>query len=570
MILRDYQSAAVLATWNYLCDQPGNPVIVLPTGSGKSLIISKLAQDAIGWGSRVLVLAHRQELLQQNADKLRRLLPDVPVGLFSAGLRRWDAESPVVCAGIQSCWKKAEAFGSRQLILIDEVHLVSLNGEGMYRKFLADIQAINPKARLVGLTATPYRTGEGSLCGPDKLFQGVAYEAEIPGLIANGYLSPITSQATTTAVDTSGLHVRGGEFIAQEVERLFDSEDVVGPAVAEIVAKTQGRRSILVFCAGVTHAEHVARLLAAATGERVGIVTGDTLPMIRSSTLGDFINGSLRWLVNVDVLTTGFDAPNIDALAVLRATCSPGLFAQMCGRGFRLSPGKENCVILDFGNNIERHGPLDSKDYGRPKAIAGRGGGDAPEKTCPNCEAKAPLGAFECSCGFIFPREEQGPRHGDKAAEAALLEAMQPPQKWLVDCIDAQPWTNKKTQSRTLRINYGCVMDGASGNLIREEISEWVCLEHDGFAGRKAAEWWRKRCRTPATSIEHAMELWLRGAVALPRCITAKREGRFWRVTDYVLDPIPTLDEYRDVPEKEAADVFSEFGELAEFDDVPF
>ena len=570
MILRDYQSCAVLATWNYLCDQTGNPVVVLPTGAGKSLVIAQLARDAIGWGANVMVLAHRKELIQQNADKLRRLMPDVAVGLFSSGLRRWDAESPVVCAGIQSCWKKAEAFGSRQLILIDEVHLVSLNGEGMYRKFLADIQAINPKARLVGLTATPYRTGEGSLCGPDKLFQGVAYEAEIPGLIVNGYLSPITSQATTTAVDTSGLHVRGGEFIAQEVERLFDSEDVVGPAVAEIVAKTVGRRSILVFCAGVAHAEHVAKLMEAATSERVGIVTGDTLPMIRSTTLSDFVSGSLRWLVNVDVLTTGFDAPNIDALAVLRATCSPGLFAQMCGRGFRLSPGKTDCLILDFGNNIERHGPLDSKDYGRPKANAGRGGGDAPEKTCPNCELTWPLKTFECSCGFMFPKEEQGPRHGDKAAEAALLEAMQPPQKWSVEGVKMQLWTNKKTGSRTLRVDYDGVMWGDEGNLTHEVISEWVCLEHEGFAGRKAAGWWRKRCRTPAETIDEAVELWQRGAVATPTAITTKREGRFWRVLDYVLDSVPTLDEYRDVAEKDSSDVFSEFGELADFDDVPF
>ena len=151
-----------------------------------------------------------------------------------------------------------------------------------------------------------------------------------------------------------------------------------------------------------------------------------------------------------------------------------------------------------------------------------------------------------------------------------MLEAMQPPQKWSVEGVKMQLWTNKKTGSRTLRVDYDGVMWGDEGNLTHEVISEWVCLEHDGFAGRKAAEWWRKRCRTPAETIDEAVELWQRGAVATPTAISAKREGRFWRVLDYVLDSVPTLDEYRDVAEKDSADVFSELGELADFDDVPF
>ena len=570
MNLRWYQSDAVLRTWDYLCDQSGNPVIVLPTGAGKSIVVAKLAQDAIGFGSQVLVLAHRKELLEQNADKVRRLLPDVKVGLFSAGLRSYDAESPVVLAGIQSCWQKASIFGPRHLVLIDEAHLVSTTGEGMYRSFLSDLRIANPTARLVGLTATPYRTGEGSLTGPEKLFQGVSYEAKIPQLIREGFLSPITSRAAEHSADTSGLHVRGGEFIAGEVEQLFGDMALVKSAVRETVERTSGRRSVIVFCAGVEHAESVAEELRQLTGEQVGVVTGDSLSMQRAADLERFRNGALRWLVNVDVLTTGFDAPNIDAIAVLRATCSPGLFAQICGRGFRLSPGKTDCLVLDFGENIKRHGPLDADDYGMFAAKRSNVDDESkgPKKICPNCQQELHAAARECSCGFLFPPPK--PRHSGEASGEELLAAMAPPQKWLVDGMRLGLWTNKKTGSRTLRVDYDCQLDGSAGNLSREVISEWVCLEHEGYAGKKAADWWAARSRLQVESIEDAVDAWQRGAVGCPLTITTKKEGRFYRIVSYSGIEIPSEDEWREEEvEQEASDGYESFSEAYE-DEIPF
>jgi len=563
--LRDYQSESVNSTWAWLCTQAGNPLIVLPTGGGKSVIIAQLAKDAIGFGARTLILAHRKELLEQNAEKVRKLLPDVRVGIYSAGLKSRDVDEPIVCAGIQSCWKRAGDFGARQLVIIDEVHLVATSGEGMYRKFLDDIRAINHKARLVGLTATPYRTGEGSLIGPDKLFQGVSYEAKIPRLIDAGYLSPITSKSAEASADTSRLHVRGGEFVAGEVEQLFGQDQLVRAAVAEMVAKTTGRKSVLVFAAGVGHAAQVAAEINRVTGETVGVVTGDTFAMERASFLSLFKRGSLRWLVNVDVLTTGFDAPCVDAIAVLRATCSPGLFAQICGRGFRLSPGKADCLVLDFGENIKRHGPLDASDYGALKTRRLMMEQSGPTRNCPNCEAVVPISAIECECGFVFPRQ-QGPRHGEQAGSDAILTTQIEPENWTVDEVTMRLWTRKKDGSRTLRVDYLCQRDGVAGNLASESISEWVCLEHEGFAGKKAGEWWRKRCREIPESIEHAVELFDRGAVATPRAITTKKEGKFYRITNYVLDPIP--DESEIASEAVVEAMPWEMG--ASHDDIPF
>lgn len=570
MNLRWYQSEAVSKTWDYLCDQAGNPVIVCPTGSGKSLIVAKLAQDAIGFGSQVLVLAHRKELLEQNAEKVRALLPGVKVGLFSSGLRSWDAESPVVLAGIQSCWQKANIFGPRHLVLIDEAHLVSTTSEGMYRTFLADLCVANPVARLVGLTATPYRTGEGSLTGPEKLFQGISYEAKIPQLIREGFLSPITSRAAEHSADTSKLHVRAGEFVAGEMEQLFGNKELVRSAVRETVEKARDRRSIILFCAGIEHAESVADELRRLTNEEVGVVTGASLPMVRAESLKKFRSGELRWLVNVDVLTTGFDAPGIDSIAVLRATCSPGLFAQICGRGFRLAPGKNDCLVLDFGENIKRHGPLDADDYGvrsQPKKGEKTGDSEGPTKVCPNCQSQLHAAARECLCGFLFPPPP--PRHGAEAGSEELLAAMAPPQKWQVDGMAMRLWTNKKTGSRTLRVDYDCVLDGVEGNLTRDTISEWVCLEHDGYAGTKAQKWWRERSQLPALTIEDAIDAWQRGAVGCPTTITTKREGRFYRITAYAGIVIPGEDEWR---ETQAVEESSErvFWESDEVDEVPF
>lgn len=557
MDLRDYQREACDATWACLCAQAGNPVVVLPTGAGKSVVIAELCREAVErFAGRVLVLAHRRELLEQNAAKIQSLLP-WKVGIYSAGLNERDAGADVVCAGIQSVFRRADEFGARHLVLIDEVHLVPHEGEGMYQTFLGRLREVNPTLRLVGLTATPFRTSEGALCRPDYLFQRVCFEAKIPRLIEAGWLSPIVSQAAAESVDTRGLHVRAGEFVSAEVERLFEPK--VAMACREIVEKTAGRRSVLVFCSGVVHAVNVATAIESLTGERAGVITGSSSPLERAGLISNFRSGSLRFLCNVDVLTTGFDAPGIDAIALLRATKSPGLFAQMCGRGFRMAPGKANCLVLDFGENIKRHGPLDAIDFGRP--IGTGEPGDAPEKTCPNCETACHAGARACpDCGFAFPPREL--KHGEKADATPILSA---PQTWTVEEVRFSRHRKKKADidaPDTLRVDYLCVPDGGG---TPETISEWVCVDHDGWAGRKAGKWWRERSRAEPTQdqagsyIPGCIDLWRRGAVAAPTRITTQKEWRFYRVLSAELDPVP--EEWAD----EASDVDFEEAEAAPF-----
>ena len=544
MDLRWYQSAAVSETWDYLRQQSGSPVVVMPTGSGKSLVIAALCSEAVAkWSGRVLVVAHRKELLEQNADKIRRLAPALDVGVYSAGLRSRDVEHSVVCCGIQSVFKRSEEFGRRDLVIVDEVHLVPSDGEGMYRTFLTELRKFNQHVRMVGLTATPFRTGEGKLTGADKLFQKVCYDVPIKRLIDEGFLCQITNQAGQATLDTSGLHVRGGEFVSHEVESLFNAGDNVQAACREIVAKTADRHSVLVFCSGVKHAERVQDEIERLTQQQVGLVTGETLSLERAETLRRFRAGALRYLCNVDVLTTGFDAPNIDCVCVLRATMSPGLFAQIVGRGFRVEPSKSGCLVMDFGENLKRHGPIDSPEFGQESQS--KGTGEGPQKVCPNCQEEVPAGLSECGCGFVFPERKRGNNHETEAdGESALLAEQVAPQTWIVESVDWSRHRKKKgtpDDPDTLRVDYVCTLaDEPSGNLSRKTISEWVCLEHDGFARTKAALWWRARSLAPVPAdIDEALELWHRGAVAAPERITTKREGRWYRILSAEIDEKP-------------------------------
>lgn len=324
MILRHYQQQAVDAVYDHLRTRDDNPVIVIPTAGGKTPIIATICRDAVSkWNGRVLILAHVKELLEQAVEKLNIMAPDLMVGVYSAGLNSRDTLAPIIVAGIQSVYKRANELGAFDLILVDEAHQVPLEGDGIYRSFLQDMKEINPNVRLIGLTATPYRMKSGMICGKDNLLNHICYEIGVKELITQGYLCPLVSKAGRRVVDTSKLHVRSGEFIASEMEELMDEENLVLAACSEIAGYTNDRNSCLIFASGVKHAEHITRILRQDYDLDVECVLGDTPSLFRTQHLEDFKSGKLKYLVNVGVLTTGFDAPCIDCVVLLRPTNSP-------------------------------------------------------------------------------------------------------------------------------------------------------------------------------------------------------------------------------------------------------
>jgi len=401
----------------------------------------------------------------------------------------------------------------------------------MYRHFLDDLRSANERLRCIGLTATPFRLDVGPLCRPDAIFQKVCYSAPIGQLIDDGYLCRLTTKRAAGTINTSGIHLRGGEFIAGEAASVFDRASEA--ACAEIVAATQGCQSILIFCSGVQHALHVAGVIERLTSETCGVVTGESLPLERAGTLEAFSGRRLRWLVNVDVLTTGFDAPCIDAICLLRATMSPGLYAQICGRGFRMFPGKDNCRVLDFGGNILRHGPLDAIDYGRTRDASTPG--EAPTKVCPNCESELLIATSECpGCGFLFPINRKPV--DTTASDAPILSE---PETWDVEDVVYSVHHKKKdpTAPPTLRVDYIVSLNGRPRPM---PVMEFICLDHEGYAHSKARKWWAARSNAPVpASVAEADYLAKCGALAWPRRITVRREGKWERIVNVELEKKP-------------------------------
>lgn len=229
MELRTYQRQAVDAIYHYFETHQGNPLIVMPTASGKSFVLAAFIREVLeAWpDQRILILTHVKELIQQDYNELVEHWPLAPAGVYSAGLKRRDTQAQVLFAGIQSVHKRARELGGFDLILIDECHLVPRKSDTMYRRFLDDMHTLNDKVKIIGLTATHYRLDSGLLTeGDERIFTDVAYEVPVKQLIDEGFLAPLITKAPKTALDVSGVHTRGGEFINSELRDAVDQDDV--------------------------------------------------------------------------------------------------------------------------------------------------------------------------------------------------------------------------------------------------------------------------------------------------------------------------------------------------------
>ena len=557
MQLRPYQQAAVDAVYEHLRSKDNNPCIVLPTASGKSIVLAKITQDAVEkWSGRVLILAHVKELLEQNSEKIRKLCPDLRIGVYSAGLKSRDTSEQVIVAGIQSVYNKACELGPFDLVIVDEAHLIGLegSGDGMYRTFLKDMKVINPHVRVIGLTATPFRLKGGLICKPENILNEICYEVGIKEMIAQGYLSPMVSRAGRTEANLDGLHIRGGEFISDEVETAMNKEEVTDAACREIANLTVDRKTVLIFCSSVDHCRNVAEKIRQYTGKECAVVTGETpakeradiIARLRGENVSADLFGtpmsSLKYCANVSVMTTGLDVPNIDCVVMLRPTASPGLLLQCAGRGFRLSPetGKRECLFLDFGGNILRHGPLDMIRVKEPGA--GKGG-DAPAKKCPQCLALIHAAYAKCpQCGFEFPPSEKS-NLSDKASSAGIISGQIDYTDYDVQdiyyCVHEKRGADPDAP-KTMRVDYQVGFN--------EFKSEWVCPEHTGYARGKFEKWWHERaalgCPMPRSARE-AVSLANEGLLAAPESITVKTIAgeRFERITGWRLKERPVMRE---------------------------
>lgn len=567
-----YQQDAIDACYGFLRCRKDNPCIVIPTGGGKTPVMATICNDAVTrWNGRVLVLSHVKELIEQTAATLSGWYPKLKVGVYSAGLGRRESLADVLVAGIQSVYKKGlKLAGSDpfRLVLVDESHRIPTSGDGMYRQLLADLKVAFPGVRVVGLTATPYRLKGGNVCGPDNFLNEVCYEAGVRELIAKGYLCSLVSKQSKHSVDSTKLTIKNGEFDNDALTVAFDSGDVVSQAVSEILNETRNRKSVLIFCCNVAHAEHVQQLIADQSGQSVGLVTGETANSIRDREVERFKDGSLKYLVNVSVFTEGFDARRVDCVVLLRSTLSPGLYYQMVGRGLRRHETKSDCLILDFGGNVMRHGCIDAIQ------INGKGGksGDgelAAAKPCPECDSLVSIGFRTCpDCGYQWPAlEERKPNHQPTADEIAVTTDQLKPAVWEVNHVyygEHEKRGGVEGDPKTMRVSY--YLDRT---LIAEE---WVCIEHSGWANERALAWWNERtyAAMPNTSVD-ASRLGKLGYLAEPSRIEIVRApgDKFSRISKYWLGPKVNPDEVLTEFDEWGTEVRAS-NERDGLDDVPF
>jgi len=383
--LRPYQHEAVARTIAHFRGSDAPAVVVLPTGSGKSLVIAELARIARG---RVLVLAHVRELVEQNHAKYEAY--GLSADIFSAGLKRKEATRQVVFGSVQSVINGLDSFsaGDFTLVVIDECHRVSLEKDASYRRVISALGEANPRLKVLGLTATPYRLGQGFIFhrhhhgmvrgDEDCFFKDCVFEQPLRLMVRQGYLSePRRIDVAIEGYDFSALAPGiGGSFNEQEMNQVVKGARATPGIVADVMARAEDRQGVMLFCSTVEHAEEVTGLLPAA---ETALITGTTASDERERLIAAFKARALKYLVNVSVLTTGFDAPHVDLIAILRPTESVSLYQQIIGRGLRLAPGKRDCLILDYAGN--------PWDIYAPEVAAPRPAGDTEpvQVECPEC-----------------------------------------------------------------------------------------------------------------------------------------------------------------------------------------
>jgi len=353
--LRPYQSQAVEATLKHFRKSRTPAVIVLPTGAGKSLVIAELARIARG---RVLVLAHVKELVEQNCEKFRSY--DLEAGVYSAGLNKRDSTHKVIFGSIQSVARADSSFFEDfSLLVIDEAHRVSIDDQTQYLQVIQKIRAKSPKLCILGLTATPYRLDsgwiynfnhQGYLCATEeRLFGKCIFELTLREMVEQGFLTqPVQIDAPVASYDFSSLklHSGKGSYSLAEIEEILKDQSRITPVIIEnIVELSKGRRGVIIFTGSVRHAAEILNYLPEGQS---GIVIGETPGEKRDQIIESFKTQKIKYLVNVSVLTTGFDAPHVDLIAILRPTESVSLYQQIVGRGLRLYPGKSDCLVLDY------------------------------------------------------------------------------------------------------------------------------------------------------------------------------------------------------------------------------
>lgn len=528
MQLREYQSRALSMLYAWLEKNMGHPCVVLPTGSGKSIVIAELCRQAITeWPeTHIVMLTRSVELINQNAEKLRAIWPGAPMGIYSASAGKKQLGEPITIGGPLSIVRVTKKIGHCDLLLVDEAHDISHKDEGSYRKIINELMSINPSMRVIGFTASPFRLGHGMITDKPAIFDALIDPVSIEELIFKGYLATLRSKQTSFKLDTSNVHKRGGDFIESELQAAVDTSDNNEAMIDEVIKRSDGRKSWMFFATGVQHAEHLRDILLSRGISAVSVI-GDMAKKDRERSIADFKSGKITAITQVGCLNVGFDHPAIDLLVMARPTMSPGLYLQQAGRGMRPYHGKTDCLVLDFAGVVETHGPITNVQP--PKKASGDGNGEAPIKVCDACGELVHISAMACpACGALFPepvKKSMSLRNDDiMGLEGSDLE---------VTTWNWRTHTSKASGKLMLAITY-------YGSLSDKPITEYLPVLHDGYAGQKAMQLLFTMANASGADLSQATRMegeegldyiWVQMSnSAPPKLIEYRKDGKFYRV----------------------------------------
>ncbi len=559
--LRPYQQECVDATVRHFQKEITPAIVVLPTGAGKSIVIAELARIAKG---RVLVLAHVKELVEQNHAKFISF--DLQAGIYSAGLNQKESNEKVIFGSIQSVARAEDNFFSDfSLLIIDECHRVSLETDTQYFQVITKLREQSARLCILGLTATPYRLGLGWIyrqhlqkkilrTNEVRFFDKCLFELSLSFMIKNKFLTtPVRIDAPVASYDFSSLKMNGSRFILSEIENVLKDQKRITPVIIKnIVDLSADRKGVMIFTSSINHAEEIMRSLPPYIS---AMVIGDTDSYDREEIINAFKLQKIKFLVNVSVLTTGFDAPHVDVIALLRPTESVSLYQQIVGRGLRIADGKSDCLILDytgqkhnlFSPEIGEDRPnKDSTPVEVPCPVCGLlnefwgmcdADGDLIEhygrrcqgiecgyrfrfKICGSCGSEQDIAAKKCQeCEAVLVDHDKKLKEVMSLKDAHVMR---------VDSMDMRVSVDKKFRKR-LEIRYY----DADG----ESLKEFFSLETD--EERKAFHYHfiRMHDRLPGNKLnimkaEDALDLKKR--FRAPQFVVARKNLKFWEIREKV------------------------------------
>ena len=516
-IPRYYQKEAVDSIFNYFYDGGrGHPLVVASTGAGKSHILGMFCKEVLTrWpDQRILILTHVDTIIKQDYLAVRKHLPPNQVGIYSAGVGRKERKA-VTVAGIQSIYQKYSLFSGTTIILIDEAHTVPPKGEGQYRSFLSKFTC-----PIVGLTATHFRLGSGYLHeGDGRIFTDVIYETDIEKLIEEGFLCNLVAREPDALVDMEGVKTQNGDFSKKETVERLDREGLTESIINDLLQYKDNYKHWLVFAIDIEHAELIALFLNDA-GIRTAVVHSKQSKALNNALKDDFCYGMYQALVSVESLTTGFDAPFVDLIALIRPTKSPVLHIQMIGRGLRTHPDKEYCLVLDYAGNVPRLGPINDVHIASRKK---KGKGNAITKTCPECKTILPGSVRTCTfCGheFVFKEKINDEAATDKIIKPKKEKKEVKPAWYQVDSIAYSEYLGKS--GLTLQVLYRCGL---------RSFFEYKQFDFGSKASYHSKYWWKHRAidntlDSPVNSREAVIRAQA-GDLKEPHAILVLEKGRY-------------------------------------------